>query len=77
MTATESAELRTARRAVEQERRDADELLRILRLDPDIYRTECGYINMPKVKAALANPGDYPMLPEDEAPVAASDSGKG
>lgn len=50
-------------RALKQECRDADELLRLLRLDPEIYRTEGGYINVPKVKAALANPDDYPMMP--------------
>ena len=53
-------------RRTAQECRDADELLRILRLDPKIYRTECGYINVPKVKAALANPDDYPMTPNAE-----------
>ena len=50
-------------RALKQECRDADELLKLLRLDPEIYRTEGGYINVPKVKAALANPNDYPMMP--------------
>ena len=50
-------------RALKQECRDADELLKLLRLDPERYRTEGGYINVPKVKAALANPDDYPMLP--------------
>lgn len=50
-------------RALEQECHDANELLKLLRLDPEIYRTEGGYINVPKVKAALANPDDYPMMP--------------
>ena len=50
-------------RALKQECRDADELLNLLRLDPERYRTEGGYINLPKVRAALANPDDYPMLP--------------
>ena len=52
--------------AFKQECLDADELLRILRLDPKTYRTECGYINMPKVRAALANPDKYPMIPNVE-----------
>lgn len=38
-----------------KEVRDADELLRILRLDPSQYRTDSGAINMPRVRAALAN----------------------
>lgn len=46
-----------------QECIDADELLRTLRLDPAIYRTECGYLNLPKIKAAIAHPDDYPMMP--------------
>lgn len=50
-------------RALKQECRDADELLKLLRLDPERYRTEGGYINIPKVRAALANPDDYPMMP--------------
>ena len=45
-----------------QEGEDADELLRLLNLDPDLYRTECGFINLPKVKAALKYPDDYPLL---------------
>ena len=49
--------------ALKQECRDADELLELLRLDPERYRTEGGYINIPKVRAALANPDDYPMMP--------------
>ena len=50
-------------RALKQEFRDADELLKLLRLDPERYRTDGGYINLPKVRAALANPDDYPMMP--------------
>lgn len=46
--------------------RDADELLRALRLDPERYRTEGGAINMPKVRAALANPDEYPMMPPSD-----------
>ena len=47
-----------------EECRDTDELLKIIRLDPAIYRTECGYLNLPKIRAALAHPGDYPMMPD-------------
>jgi hypothetical protein len=49
--------------AFKQECDDADELLRLLRLDPEIYRTDGGSINMPKVRAALAHPDEYPMMP--------------
>lgn len=52
--------------ALKQECRDADELLKLLRLDPERYRTDGGYINLPKVRAALANPDDYPMMPNVE-----------
>lgn len=45
-----------------QEVSDADELLKLLNLDPAIYRTECGYVNLLKIKAALKNPNDYPTL---------------
>lgn len=45
-----------------QEANDADELLRLLRLDPLIYRTEGGSINMPKVQAALKYPDEYPRM---------------
>lgn len=54
--------------ALKQECRDADELLKLLRLDPERYRTEGGYINLPKVRAALANPDDYPMMPNTNYP---------
>jgi len=46
-----------------QECADADEVLKMIRLDPEIYRTDCGYLNLPKIKAALAHPEDYPMMP--------------
>ena len=49
--------------AFKQECSDADELLKLLRLDPQIYRTDAGFINLPKVKAAIKNPDDYPMMP--------------
>jgi len=38
---------------------EADELLRNLGLDPDTYRTDGGYINPLKVKAAIRNPDKY------------------
>lgn len=41
---------------------EADDLLRRLGLDPDQYRTDGGYINHLKVKAAIKNPNDYPRL---------------
>lgn len=45
-----------------QECKDADELLRLLQLDPETYRTDGGYINLPKVKAAVKYPEEYPHL---------------
>lgn len=53
----------TLRNTLIQESDDADELLILLRLDPLIYRTDSGAINIAKVRAALANPEEYPMLP--------------
>jgi len=53
-----------------QEIKDANELLQILKLDHEIYRTDGGFINMPKVKAALKNPDDYPMM--DKVPAASA-----
>jgi transcriptional regulator with XRE-family HTH domain len=41
---------------------EADTLLRAIGLDPDTYRTEGGGLNLPKIKAALAHPGEYPRL---------------
>ncbi len=38
----------------EAECRDGDELLRMLDLDPEQHRTEGGRLNMPKIRAALA-----------------------
>ena len=41
---------------------EADNLLTELNLDPDTYRTDGGWLNIPKIKAAIANPDDYPRL---------------
>jgi hypothetical protein len=69
---------------IAQECHDADHLLRLLRLDPLVYRTEGGSINLPKVRAALKHPDEYPMLPtaeegesipESPATVCSTDSG--
>lgn len=43
---------------------EADELLKLLNLDPNSYRTEGGFLNMPKVRAAMKNPEMYPRLIE-------------
>lgn len=40
---------------------EADELLRNLGLEPDAYRTDGGYINHLKVKAAIRYPENYPQ----------------
>ena len=56
--------------AFDQEVRDADELLRLLNLPPDCYRTDGGYINLPKVKAAVREPWDYPTIEPVNPPVA-------
>jgi hypothetical protein len=55
--------------AFAQEVKDADELLRLLNLPPDSYRTDGGYINMPKVKAAVHEPWDYPTIEPVNPPV--------
>ncbi|WP_425318522.1 hypothetical protein [Pseudomonas nitroreducens] len=41
---------------LERECNDADELLRLMGLEPDQYRTEGGSINLPKVRAAQPSP---------------------
>jgi hypothetical protein len=45
---------------------EADDLLRLIGLDPERYRTECGFLNMPKVRAALKYPDQYPWLADAE-----------
>ncbi len=45
---------------------ESDELLRLLNLDPDQYRTDGGSLNLPKVKAALLHPDEYPKLADAE-----------
>jgi len=57
------AKCQVVEEAFRQECSDSDELLKMIRLDPEIYRTECGYLNLPKIRAALAHPDDYPMMP--------------
>lgn len=41
---------------------EADELLTALNLGPDAYRTDGGWLNIPKIKAAIASPEDYPYI---------------
>ena len=41
---------------------EADELLTALGLDPDNYRTDGGWLNIPKIMAAIKSPQDYPHL---------------
>tara|TARA_R110000868_G_C10914470_1_gene765207 strand:+ start:35 stop:820 length:786 start_codon:yes stop_codon:yes gene_type:complete len=43
---------------------EADELLKALRLDPNTYRTDGGWLNIPKICAAIKNPHDYPHTGE-------------
>lgn len=40
--------------------REEDLILIALRLDPERYRTECGFLNVPKIIAAIKNPSMYP-----------------
>ena len=40
--------------------REENLILVALRLDPERYRTECGYLNVPKIVAAIKNPDMYP-----------------
>lgn len=54
-----------------QEVKNANELLRLLNLDPEEYRTDCGYINLPKVKAAVRAPWwGYPTIEPVNPPTA-------
>jgi hypothetical protein len=41
---------------------EADKLLTAWGLDPDTYRTDGGWLNIPKIMAAIKNPEDYPHL---------------
>jgi hypothetical protein len=54
------ADVSMYRRLVDAECRVADELLRLLGFNPGDVRTEGGNINLPKVRAAIKHPGDYP-----------------
>jgi hypothetical protein len=49
-----------AQPAAQAEPNEADQLLTALRLDPDTYRTDGGWLNIPKIMAAIASPADYP-----------------
>ncbi len=55
---------------IDQQDREIDELLRLLNLDPDQYRTDGGSVNMLKVRAALNHPDEYPRItsPQGDAP---------
>lgn len=59
---------------------EADKLLAALGLNPERFRTEAGFLNVPKVVAALRNPRDYKglYLPEGFAPrpLATADNGQ-
>ena len=44
---------------------DADDLLRRLGLDPERYRTEGGWLNIPKIVAAIKHPDLYPRMTAD------------
>ncbi len=57
------------RESFERECSDADLILRAIGLDPEIYRTEGGSLNVPKIKAAIAHPDDYPRLAQPGAVV--------
>lgn len=58
--------------AFDQEIKDSDELLRLLNLPPDRYRTDGGCINLPKVRAAVREPWDYPTIDTVNPPVQSS-----
>ena len=44
---------------------EADQLLVALHLDPNTYRTDGGWLNIPKIVAAIKNPQDYPHLEQE------------
>lgn len=58
--------------AFDQEIKDSDELLRLLNLPPDRYRTDGGCINLPKVRAAVREPWNYPTIDPVNPPVQSS-----
>lgn len=41
---------------------DANAVMRILGVLPEYYRTDCGYINLQKIRAAVEHPEEYPWL---------------
>ena len=49
--------------------REEDLILTALRLDPERYRTECGYLNVPKIIAAIKHPDEYPRLTDSASAV--------
>lgn len=49
--------------------REEDLILMALRLDPERYRTECGYLNVPKIIAAIKNPDMYPRTSDSTSEV--------
>lgn len=57
----EGTELYTVAAPAAQPDNEADELLRNLGLEPEAYRTDGGYINHLKVKAAIRHPENYPQ----------------
>ena len=46
---------------------EADELLAKWGLDPGLYRTECGFLNHMKIRAALKYPDKYPYIEKAKA----------
>lgn len=52
--------------ASKPEQSEADDLLMRLGLDPEQYRTDGGYINHMKVRAAILHPESYPRLNQCE-----------
>lgn len=46
----------------ERECDDADELIRLMGLDPEQFRTDGGSINLPKLRAAIAQAGQVPEV---------------
>lgn len=45
---------------LDEETRDSDAVLRYFGLNPDRFRTEFGYLNLPKIRAAIQHPEWYP-----------------
>ena len=60
-----TAELVAAQASWRKECDDADTVLRYWGFKPERFRTECGFLNLPKIRAAIQHPEFYPPRATD------------